>query len=201
MEYIQQKRRFNLTVEYSHKIYGTTTVHAHLHLKAKKRGIHSLMVTPTIRLPKEEHLELLKDVSQSEDLEDFAWEQANLYFSQNESANMQALTVNSVHVLSAKTQYVRVVFRSGKDLHKVEEQPHEKHQLHLAVQFKGLEEEVRLEILSTPSFYSGRSLGYRISLPEKQKEILRPYLTFDWEKHLLDQLLPLVKERVNFLLP
>lgn len=201
LEYFKKKRRFNLWIEIKNENYGLMITEVHVHLKTDMSVHLTNLSLLENRIPKEEHIELMKEIRNNEEFKNFARQQVRDYFEENEKENIEALKVESVFVLRTKTNYIREVVRYGPNLSKIDEIRSEEHLLYLAIKFKGIEEEIHMDLVYERKNKYEQVYLYRIHIVKKHLEFIENYLTFNWEEQVMEQVIPIVKERVNFLLP
>lgn len=189
--YRAKKRRLMLFVEHDHEKHGLCTTEVQVKLRGGIEIISTNTYVNDEYIPTEEHVELMKEMQNNQELRDFVLHNIENYFEDEEE--IQSLTVEKVFVLRTDTKYIREVARMGPNLSQILERQNEQHSLILAVKFQEIEEEVRIKLTY--------NRFYEIEVMSKYKHLIENYQRYDWEERVKEQVLPMVKEKVNFYLP
>lgn len=182
----------SLLVGFIKEGYGHVTCKMYVKPYEKKVHVRSAFVTE-MRIPKQEHEKLLAELKEDEELKQYALQKTNDYF-ENRIEKFD-LHISSVFVLSADTHYIRKVMRNGPNLSNIFERQEECHDLFMVVEFEELSEKVYL------SLKYEKSKGYYMKFKKEDRRIIQNHLVGNWKRTFINELLPLVQEKVHFLLP
>lgn len=195
LSYQVNNKKFNLHVSIPHPKYGDVTcLAAVIENNNRKIRIKRVFVTGKV-IPLEAHTELLSETKSNDSLMAFINEKVDEYIESQYSNENFNLSVKSVQILSSKTQYIRNVVRKGFDINDINETQTETHTLRLAVSFKEIEE------IPIMTLKYKEQIGYTLSLKDESNKIISDYLSPNWKEQLKEQIIPIVKEEANFLLP